>query len=52
MPVCPAMPNAEIAADLFLSTGTVKGNVGDLLLKLGVANRVAAALWAVRHGVA
>jgi DNA-binding NarL/FixJ family response regulator len=43
--------NAEIAADLFLSVATVKQNVSTLLAKLGAANRVQAAIKAVRSGL-
>ncbi|MFJ4192392.1 response regulator [Kitasatospora sp. NPDC089509] len=45
------LSNAEIGARLHLSAGTVKAHVGTLLVKLSVANRVQAALWAQRAGV-
>jgi DNA-binding NarL/FixJ family response regulator len=38
------MSNAEISAELFLSTATVKSHVSSLLSKLGVSNRVEVAL--------
>jgi DNA-binding NarL/FixJ family response regulator len=38
------MPNAEISAELFLSTATVKTHVSSVLSKLGVSNRVEVAL--------
>jgi len=41
--------NAEIAAGLHLSGSTVKRHVANLLEKLGVANRVQAAVYGVRH---
>ena len=43
--------NAEIAAELFLSVGTVKNTVSTLLNKLGATNRLQAAIKAVRHGL-
>ncbi len=46
------LTNAEIAAKLFLSEGTVRNYVSSILSKLGVADRTAAAVLAVRHGVA
>jgi DNA-binding NarL/FixJ family response regulator len=42
--------NAEIAAELSLAEGTVKGHVSSLLAGLGVRNRVAAALVAWEAG--
>jgi two-component system, NarL family, response regulator LiaR len=44
--------NREIAGALFLTEGTVKGYVSQVLNKLGVADRTQAALYAVRHGLA
>lgn len=44
--------NREIAADLHLTEGTVKGYVSNILSKLGVADRTQAALYAVKHGLA
>jgi two-component system, NarL family, response regulator LiaR len=44
--------NREIASTLFLTEGTVKGYVSQVLGKLGVADRTQAALYAVRHGLA
>jgi two-component system nitrate/nitrite response regulator NarL len=43
--------NAEIAHALYLSPTTVKRHVSAILLKLGVTNRVQAAIWAVRVGL-
>ncbi len=44
--------NKEIAAKLHLTEGTVKGYVSAVLLKLDVADRTQAALYAVKHGLA
>jgi DNA-binding NarL/FixJ family response regulator len=43
--------NREIARTLVLAEKTVKTHVSNILMKLGVADRTQAALWAVRHGV-
>jgi DNA-binding NarL/FixJ family response regulator len=44
--------NHEIAARLYLSQSTVKNHVSRLLEKLQVDNRVQAATYAVRNGLA
>ena len=44
--------NREIARSLVLAEKTVKTHVSNILMKLGVADRTQAALWAVRHGIA
>lgn len=43
--------NKQIAAQLSLSVGTVKGYVSAILPKLGVSDRTQAALFAVKHGL-
>ncbi|MGW1893067.1 response regulator [Streptomyces sp. NPDC002004] len=43
--------NREIARALVLSEKTVKTHVSNILMKLDLADRTQAALWAVRHGV-
>ncbi|MBQ0830257.1 response regulator [Streptomyces tagetis] len=44
--------NREIARSLVLSEKTVKTHVSNILMKLDLADRTQAALWAVRHGMA
>lgn len=41
--------NTEIAQALYLSEGTVKNHVTQILSKLEMRDRIAAALWAQRH---
>jgi DNA-binding NarL/FixJ family response regulator len=41
--------NREIARSLNLAEKTIKTHVSNILMKLGVADRTQAALWAVRH---
>jgi DNA-binding NarL/FixJ family response regulator len=43
--------NARIAAALYVSLGTVKHHISNILLKLGVENRIQAAVRAVRDGL-
>ncbi|MFJ7011264.1 response regulator [Streptomyces albogriseolus] len=43
--------NREIARALVLSKKTVKTHVSNILMKLDLADRTQAALWAVRHGI-
>ncbi|GHC88152.1 response regulator [Streptomyces flavofungini] len=45
------LSNADIARTLFMSEGTVKGHVSRMMDKLGVTNRVQAALIAFEAGV-
>jgi DNA-binding NarL/FixJ family response regulator len=41
--------NLEIAQELYLSEGTVKNDITQVLSKLEMRDRIAAALWAQRH---
>ncbi|MGZ4279377.1 MAG: response regulator [Solirubrobacteraceae bacterium] len=44
--------NSAIASELFLSPKTVKNHVAAILDKLAIDNRVQAAVFAIRHGIA
>jgi DNA-binding NarL/FixJ family response regulator len=45
------LSNREIAPILFISESTVKTHVEHIIAKLGVSDRVQAAVWAARHGL-
>jgi DNA-binding NarL/FixJ family response regulator len=45
------LDNREIAKQLYLSPTTVKRHISGVFAKVGAANRVEAAIWAVRAGV-
>ena len=45
-----AMSNAEIARELYIGEATVKTHVSNVLQKLGARDRVAAVVYAHRHG--
>lgn len=49
--VAESMTNKQIARRLCVSEATVKTHVSVLIAKLGVTDRVGAALWAHRHGI-
>ncbi|HEX8833988.1 MAG TPA: response regulator transcription factor [Abditibacteriaceae bacterium] len=46
------LSNKEIAPLLFVSESTVKTHIEHIIAKLGVSDRVQAAVWAARHGLA
>jgi DNA-binding NarL/FixJ family response regulator len=45
------LTNADIAARLYLSEGTVRNHISAILAKLGVADRTQAAVIAIQHGL-
>jgi DNA-binding NarL/FixJ family response regulator len=45
------LPNAEIAARIYLSEGTVRNYVSSIFEKLGVEDRTQAAVLAIRYGL-
>jgi DNA-binding NarL/FixJ family response regulator len=45
------LDNSEIATELYISPRTVKNHVSSILGKLGVPNRVQAAVYAFRRGL-
>jgi DNA-binding NarL/FixJ family response regulator len=45
------LDNNEIAGELLISPRTAKNHVSSILGKLGVSNRIQAAVYAVRHGM-
>lgn len=50
--VATGLQNREIAPVLFIAEGTVKTHVAHIIGKLGVSDRVQAAVWAARRGLA
>ncbi|TDC23739.1 response regulator transcription factor [Kribbella albertanoniae] len=48
--VARGLSNGDIAAELFISTGTVKTHVASIQRKVGAANRVGIAAWAWESG--
>jgi DNA-binding NarL/FixJ family response regulator len=50
--VATGMSNKDIAQVLYVAESTVKTHVEHIIGKIGVSDRVQAAVWAVRHGIA
>jgi DNA-binding NarL/FixJ family response regulator len=50
--IAAGMTNREIAQTLAIAESTVKTHVEHVIAKLGVPDRVRAAVWASRHGYA
>lgn len=44
-------PNEQIGAELFLSLGTVKKQISNIMMRLGLENRVQLAVYAVKAGL-
>ena len=42
--------NAEVAANMFLSTNSVKSYIRSTYRKIGVTSRTQAVLWGIEHG--
>lgn len=49
--IATGMPNREIGCVLFIAESTVKTHVEHIIGKLGVSDRVQAAVWAARQGL-
>ncbi|MEA3338720.1 MAG: response regulator transcription factor [Chloroflexota bacterium] len=50
--VAEGLPNKQIASQLHVVERTAQFHVSNVLRKLGVTSRVAAAVWATEHGIA
>jgi two-component system, NarL family, response regulator LiaR len=49
--VARGLDNSQIADELCISPSTAKNHLSNVLAKLGISNRVQAAIYAVRHGL-
>lgn len=50
--IATGVSNRDMASILFIAESTVKAHVEHIIGKLGVSDRVQAAVWAARHGLA
>ena len=50
--IATGVSNRDMASILFIAESTVKTHVEHIIGKLGVSDRVQAAVWAARHGLA
>lgn len=51
LPRCPGLPNSQIANELIISDATVKTHVARVLMKLNLADRVHAVIFAYESGL-
>ena len=49
--IAKGLTNSEIAAEMFVGEATVKTHVGNVLMKLGMRDRVQAVIFAYEHGI-
>jgi DNA-binding NarL/FixJ family response regulator len=49
--IAKGLTNGEIAAAMYVGEATVKTHVGNVLMKLGMRDRVQAVIFAYEHGV-
>ncbi len=49
--IAKGLTNSEISAELFVGEATVKTHVGNVLMKLGMRDRVQAVIFAYEHGI-